>query len=239
MTPYSMPLWIILTKWPGAVRAAVQVSAFGRADGRALAAWRRWGGRDAWSQRGEDRIEMRDDCRLAADHLAEAALESPDAAARPDVDVVNAALVERRAATDVVCEMRVPAVDEDVVRLKVRQQPLDRLVDDCCRYHHPDRARRRQLRHERVDRRGARCAVLFERRDRRGIDVVDYAGVSATHEAADHARAHPSQADHAELHRDAPVRAPLVTRAPIIVPASPRASACRITCRSFAASWGE
>ena len=145
----------------GAVRAAVQVSAFRRADGRALAAWRRWSGRDAWRQRGEDRIEMRDDCRLAADHLAEAALESPDPAARPDVDVVDAALAERGAAPDVVGEMRVAAVDQDVVSLNMWRQPIDRLIDHRGGDHHPDRARRAQLRDELVDRPCRRLAPSF------------------------------------------------------------------------------
>ena len=56
-----------------------------------------------------------------------AALESPDAAARPNVDVVDAALAERGASPDVVGEMRVPAVDEDVVSLYVWHQPINRL----------------------------------------------------------------------------------------------------------------
>ena len=40
-------------------------------------------------QRGEDGIEVLHDLGLAADHLAIAALEAPDAAAGADVDVVD------------------------------------------------------------------------------------------------------------------------------------------------------
>src|SRR5690349_1297181 len=45
-------------------------------------------------QRIEDRIEMLDGRLLAADHHAIAFLETPDAAARPDIDVLDAALRE-------------------------------------------------------------------------------------------------------------------------------------------------
>ncbi len=50
----------------------------------------------------EERREPRDGVGLAADHQAEAALEAEDAAARPHVDVVDAALGELSRAADVV-----------------------------------------------------------------------------------------------------------------------------------------
>ena len=151
---------------------------------------------------------MRDDGRLAANHLAEAAVESPHPAARADVDVVEAALAERGRAPDVVGEVGIASVDQDVAGLQVGREAIDRLIDHRGGNHHPDRARRAQFRDELVDRPAAGGAVLLQRRNRGGIDVVDDARVPAAHEPAHHARSHPSEADHAELHLHAPVRAP-------------------------------
>ena len=52
--------------------------------------------------------------RLAADHLAEAALEPPDAAARAGIHVVNAVRGQYLRAANVVDVVRVAAVDDDV-----------------------------------------------------------------------------------------------------------------------------
>ncbi len=49
-----------------------------------------------------------------AEHHAVAALESPDAAAGADVNVVNAFVAEHLRAADVVFEIGIAAVDEDV-----------------------------------------------------------------------------------------------------------------------------
>ncbi len=48
------------------------------------------GRRDGWRQRREQRVEVLHDVPLATDHLAEAALQPPDAAARASIHVVKA-----------------------------------------------------------------------------------------------------------------------------------------------------
>jgi hypothetical protein len=64
----------------GAVLATVQVSALGGADD--LLPPRRARSRvDLRSERSEDRIQVLDDVVIAANHMAEAALQTPDAAA--------------------------------------------------------------------------------------------------------------------------------------------------------------
>ena len=77
------------------------------------------GGVDARREAAEDRIEVRDDPVLAADHEAVAALEAEDAAARADVDVVHPARLELGGAVDVVAVVAVAAVDDDVAALEV------------------------------------------------------------------------------------------------------------------------
>ena len=77
----------------GTVRPAVVVAVLGLA-GIARAARRARRRVHARGDRGEDGGEAVDDLRLAADHQAEAALEAPHAAARPDVDVVDALLAQ-------------------------------------------------------------------------------------------------------------------------------------------------
>ena len=69
---------------------------------------------DGRRQRRKQRIEVLHDVRLAADHLAEAALEPPDAAARARIHVVNAVRGQYLRAANVVDVMRVAAVDDDV-----------------------------------------------------------------------------------------------------------------------------
>ena len=93
----------------GPVRAAMEVAPLGGA--AELFASGRPGRRgDAGRQRGEDRVEAPDDLRLAADHLAEAALEPPHAATGADIDVVDALRSECLRATDVIVVVRVAAV---------------------------------------------------------------------------------------------------------------------------------
>ena len=74
----------------GAVRAAVQVARSRRSPGRRCGPGVRGAASTPGRDRGEDRVEVRDDVVLAADHQAEAALEAEHAAARADVDVVDA-----------------------------------------------------------------------------------------------------------------------------------------------------
>ena len=60
---------------------------------------------------------MLDGRRFAANHHAVAALEPPDAAARPDVHVVDALGGELLRAPDVVDVVRIATVDQDIARL--------------------------------------------------------------------------------------------------------------------------
>src|SRR5205814_7566423 len=69
-------------------------------------------------ERLEDRLEPLEGALGTADHEAVAALHSPDAAARPDVEIVKAAAGQRVAAADVVLEIAVAAVDENVAGLE-------------------------------------------------------------------------------------------------------------------------
>src|SRR5258708_1872241 len=78
---------------PGSRRAAMQVALF-RGSGDFLATGRARNITAPRRKRFEDWIEMLDDLLFAADHLAIAALETPDTTARPYVDVVQRFRVE-------------------------------------------------------------------------------------------------------------------------------------------------
>ncbi len=200
MIPYSIPLCTIFTKWPAPFRAAVveallAVRRIAGASGRA----RR--GVEARADRGEDRAEPVDDLRLAADHQAEAALEAPDAAARADVDVVDAFLLELLRVANVVVVVGVAAVDDRVAGLEHLGQRLDRLVGDLAGgNHHPGRARLLELGGEVRKRLGPDRAVCGERLHRVGADVVADAVVPVADQPPNHAGAHPAEPDHSELH---------------------------------------
>src|SRR5436309_1477039 len=74
---------------------------------------------DAWSQGREERVEMLDDLVLSTDHQAVAALESPNAAARANVNVVDVLSLELGGAPDIIAIVRVAAIDDDVARSEV------------------------------------------------------------------------------------------------------------------------
>src|SRR5216117_1929196 len=98
------------------VRPAVEIPLLGRAVG--LLASR--SARDvagAGRQPGEDRIEALDHLRLAPDHHAVPALQPPDAATGPHVDVVDPLRPKLLRAPDVVDVVGVAPVDEDVALL--------------------------------------------------------------------------------------------------------------------------
>src|SRR5207237_6635007 len=98
---------------PRARRAAVEVARFRAA--APLFTTRRAGYiTDAGRQRAKDRLEAVDRGLGTTDHQTVAALGSPDAAARTDVDVVDALFPQRRRTADVVLEVRVAAVDDRV-----------------------------------------------------------------------------------------------------------------------------
>src|SRR5262245_53721185 len=80
----------------------------------------------AWSQPGKDWIEMLDHLLLAADHHAVPALQSPDAAARAHVYVVDPLRREFLGAPDIVNVIGIAAVDQYVLCLKMGQKLRDR-----------------------------------------------------------------------------------------------------------------
>src|SRR5262249_10764488 len=100
-----------LHEMTAAIRAAVQVTELRRAtsllaSGRALTL------AGAGRQGPEDRIEMLDHVRLAPDHHAVPALQSPDAAAGSDIHVMDSFGAKLLGSPDVVYVIRVAAVDE-------------------------------------------------------------------------------------------------------------------------------
>ena len=95
---------------------------------------------------------MTNDLRLAADHQTVTALESPHAAARAAIDVVNALGRQAPRAIDVVSIVRVAAVDDDVAAIEERLEIGKRVVDDGRRHHEPDHARFDQRADERIER---------------------------------------------------------------------------------------
>ena len=145
---------------------------------------------------------MLDHWRLAADHLAEAALESQNTAAGARIDVVNPLRRERFGAPDVVDVIRIAAIDDDVVALEAARQVRDRLLDHRRRHHHPRDPRQFELGGEIVERRRADDALLFRQfLDRVGADVEHHAFVTAVNQTPHHVRTHSAEANHSHLHR--------------------------------------
>ena len=113
-----MPLWTILTKWPAPFGPAVQVAVLGGAAGVLAGPGVRGRRVDAGASVAKIGSRCCTDVVLAADHLAVAALQAPDAAAGADVDVVDALGLQLRGAADVVEVVGVAAVDDDVAGLQ-------------------------------------------------------------------------------------------------------------------------
>src|SRR4030088_97873 len=118
----------------GTRRAAVEVALFGGAGGvcaagsaRCVAATGR--------ERFENGVEMPDDIVFAADHLAIATLEPPNAAAGADVNVVNAVGGEFLGAANVVDVVGVAAVDHNVARFELRGEVVQGGIDNASGNH--------------------------------------------------------------------------------------------------------
>src|SRR6267142_3751038 len=143
---------------------------------------------------------MADGVVFAANHLAIAALQSPDPAACSDVDIVNAFGGELLGTADVVDVIRVAAIDDDVAGLQLRGEIMQGGIDHASRNHQPDSARLREFLHEIVERR--RTAGPYAAELLHGIRaaVVDDAIVPVFLQATHHIGAHSAQADHTELH---------------------------------------
>ena len=189
----------------GAGLAAIQIAFFGGAAGL-LSPRRTIGVAAAGRQRLEDRIEMPDDFRLAADHLAEAALQSPDAAAGADIHVVQAFGVQFLGAANVVDVIGIAAVDDHVAAFHVGGKLRQRAIDSSGGNHQPDRAWRLE-RLQQIVERGRPCGAFARQLLYvRVILIPDCALVPAAHQTADHVRAHASQTDHPKLHARPPIK---------------------------------
>ena len=151
----------------------------------------------AGSQRFENRVEAFHGFVGAADHHAIAAVESPDAAAGADVDVVNAFGLEFVGAAHVVFEIRVAAVDDGVAGLHVLRQLLHgRFGRAAGGNHDPDGARRRQLGDEIFERRRSARAFAGQSLHGIGAEIGNDELMSAAHQAPRHVRAHAPQTYH-------------------------------------------
>ena len=85
---------------------------------------------DARSQRRKNWIEVLDDVRLTANHHAVTTLQPPNTAARPHVYIMDTVWREFFGAPDIVNVVRIAAVDQNVVLLKMGQKIRDTLVHD-------------------------------------------------------------------------------------------------------------
>ncbi len=149
--PVFDPVVNHLDEMPGAVGTAVQVAALGRAAGFFSPRGAR-GSIYRWGERGKDGVEMPGHFALTADHQAVAPLQTPDAAARPHVNIVDPRRLEFPGPANVVAIIRIAAVDEDVIFLEADNEVLQDLIDDAGRNHHPDDTRFLELRDKIVQR---------------------------------------------------------------------------------------
>src|SRR5881409_1085061 len=149
----------------GAVWPAMQVSLLGGASGLFTPGRARYVA-CAWSQGCKDWIELLDNLLLAADHHAVTSLQSPDAAARSHVHVVDSLRREFLGAPDIVNVIGIAAVDQNVLCLKMGQKIRNSFVHDRRGNHQPDRARLREFLYEVAQRGGANGLIFRQLRDR-------------------------------------------------------------------------
>ena len=81
---------------------------------------------------------MLNDRGFASDHHAVATFQPPDAAARPDIHIVDAFGSELFSTTDIVDIIGVSAIDEDVAARQKWEQIVDCLIDHSSGDHQPD-----------------------------------------------------------------------------------------------------
>src|ERR1700736_85897 len=160
-------------------------------------------------QRLEDRFRLLEDRFGAADHQAEADLESPDPAADPDVQKLDLLGAKVLGTADRVFVIRIPTVDDDVARRDRILKALDGVVDRRTRRnHHPEDPGRLQFLAEVLEATRSGCTLAGERGNRLRGAVVDRHLVATLEQTLGHAGAHPTEADHAELHQRAPTGTP-------------------------------
>src|SRR5690349_9315839 len=184
---------------PGTGGPAVEISLLGGAAGFfATGSARRISA--PGSEGFEDGIEMGDDLTRAADHLAVSAVESPDAAARAHVHVMNSVLLELPGAADVVNVIGIPAVDQDIAALQFGRELLDGGIHPARRHHHPDGARRGQLLDQFFERSGSCASFVRYFPDVFRMPIEGDALMFGPQQAAAHVAAHSTKADHSDLH---------------------------------------
>ena len=113
----------------------------------------------AWRKRFENGIEAFHHRRFPANHLAIAALQSPDAAARAHVTVMNSLRGKLFRAANVINVVRISAINHHVVFFKLANQIMQCGIHHRRRYHEPNRARLLQLGDKIIQRRSARRAL--------------------------------------------------------------------------------
>src|ERR1700681_3380928 len=211
----------------GARRAAMQI-AFFSGPGGFFTAGSAINISAARRQRFENGIKMFHNVVFAADHLAIAALESPDPAARADINIVQAFRGEFFCATNVVNVVGVSSVDEDVAFVELRNEIVQRGIHDSSGNHQPDRARFLQLFNKVIERVAASRAFAGEFLYSVGSPVIHHALVTVLHQPAHHVGAHSSEPDHAKLHllalRDFYLKLSKANRSTKRWPASPLSS---------------
>ena len=189
-----------LDEVPCAGRSAMQIAVLCRAS-ELLPARRARKVAASGGNRFENRVEVPHGFRLPADHQAVAAFQAPHATARAAVDVMDALGLEVARAPAVIAEVRIPAVDDDVVFLQMRHECLDDLVRHSGRNHNPRSAGLFQFCGEFLERGGADRTVFDQRRHGVRMCVIDNASVSVPHEAPHDVGAHASESDHSKLHK--------------------------------------
>src|SRR5262249_37631366 len=144
----------------------------------------------AGSERFENGVEVLDDVFFAADHLAIAAIESPDAAAGADVAVVNAFGAQFFGAANVVDVRGIAAVDGDVVLVELGDEIMKSGVNNPGGHHEPDSARFLKFLDEVIERIRSGCAFAGELLDGFRAAIIDDAGVPVANQAAHHICTH-------------------------------------------------
>ena len=180
-----------LHEMPGAIRTAKQIALFGGAAG--FFSSRR--ARDvpaAGCQRGKNGIQALDHCRLASNHHAVTALQSPNATAGSDIDVVNSLCCEFLRAPNIVHVIGVAAVNECIARFEQRQKIGNGLVHHRGWNHQPDRTRLIQFLHEVGERRSTDGSFFGQVLDRFGNPIKDGASMAPFDESSNHVGAHPT-----------------------------------------------
>src|SRR5271167_1361508 len=128
-----------LHEMAGARRAAMEVALFG-SSADLFAARSAIDISAARRKRFENGVEVFHDIQFAANHLAVTTLEAPDAAAGPNVTIMNALAGEFTSAANIVDVVGISAVDDDVADFKLASEFVERGVHDRCRNHQPDGA---------------------------------------------------------------------------------------------------